>query len=99
MKNLAAIRKSKRLTQAQLGDIVGLNQATISKIERDDGSYNYTAEVIHLIASALKVAPAELFGLPELQQRALNALNAITDPDERLAALIVLEAMSKKAEK
>ena len=99
MKNLAKIRKAKHLTQAQLGEIVGLNQATISKIERDDGSYNYTAEVIHLIADALQVAPAELFGLPELQQRALNALASITDPDERLAALTVLEAMSKRATK
>lgn len=95
MKRLALIRKSRRLTQQQLSEMVGLDQATISKIERSDSSYNYTADVINKLCSALDVEPAELFGLPDLQQRVIDALRAIKDPARQEAALIVLESMTQ----
>jgi transcriptional regulator with XRE-family HTH domain len=96
MKNLAEIRKAKGLTQQQLGDLVGLDQATISKMERTERGYNYTAEAIHAIALVLKVEPAELFGLPELQKRVLRAISQIEDPARREAVLLVIEAMASK---
>ncbi len=72
--------------------MAGLNQATVSKVER--GEMNVTLEVIDAIATALNVQPVQLFDLPELQARALAAINAI-DPERRAAALVVLEAMAK----
>lgn len=96
MKQLASIRKSKGLTQRQLGEMVGLDQATISKIERSATGYNYTADVMRALCHALDVEPAELFGLPELQQRVIDAIRDIKDPARREAALVVIEAMRQQ---
>lgn len=92
MKNVRALRISKGLTQAQLAELAGVNQATVSKLER--GETNITIDKIEAIAAALRVEPVQLFDLPELQARALAALSAI-DPARRDAALVVLEAMAK----
>ncbi len=95
MKKLAEIRKSKGLTQAQLADMAGVDQATISKIERNE-SYNYTADAIRRLSKALKVEPAELIGMPELQQRIVRAIREISDPNQQEAALVVLESMAER---
>ena len=95
MNNVRAIRHERGLSQAQLAELAGLNQATISKLER--GDMNVTLDKIHAIARALRVEPAELFTLPDLQRRALAAISAI-DPARRDAALVVLEAMARKSD-
>lgn len=92
MKNVRALRLERGLTQAQLAEIAGVNQATVSKVER--GETNITMDKIEAIAAALKVEPVQLFDLPELQARTLAAISAI-DPRRREAALVVLEAMAK----
>ena len=92
MKNVRSLRVARGLTQVQLAELAGVNQATISKAER--GEMNTTMETIVAIANALRVEPVELFDLPELQARALAAISAI-DPERRAAALVVLEAMAK----
>lgn len=92
MKNVRALRMARGLTQAQLAEAAGVNQATVSKVER--GETNITIDKIEAIAAALRVEPVQLFDLPELQARALAALSAI-DPARRDAALVVLEAMAK----
>ncbi|PTX36571.1 helix-turn-helix domain-containing protein [Gemmobacter caeni] len=93
MQNLRSIRKAKGLSQAQLAEMAEVNQATISKIE--SGTANFTSEMVSKLAHALSVSEAELFGLPELQLRVLQAINRM-DPSQREAALVVLEAMSRK---
>lgn len=95
MKKLAQIRRARGLTQQQLAELAGLDQATISKIERD-AAYNFTADTISKLSAALKVEPAELFGLPELQARVIEALRAIQDPERQRAAILVLESMAGK---
>jgi len=95
MKELGNLRRAKGLTQTQLAEMAGVDQATISKLESGTG-YNYTAELLAKLVSALKVEPAELFGLPDLHQRVLDAIRAIEDPDRQAAALVVLETMAKK---
>jgi transcriptional regulator with XRE-family HTH domain len=90
MKNLREIRKARGLSQAQLAEMAGCNQATIAKIERGDA--NPTLSMIEDIAKALKVSPVVLFGVPDLQARAIKALEALP-PERREAALVVLEAM------
>ena len=76
-----------------LAEKVGCSQAMISKIEK--GQANPTLDMIEAIAQALDTSPASVFGLPELQQKALNALERI-DPDLLPAALVVLEKMAEK---
>jgi transcriptional regulator with XRE-family HTH domain len=95
MKQLARIRRNKGLTQAQLAEMAGLDQGTISNMERDP-AYNFTGDAIYRIAAALAVEPAELFGLPELQERIIRAIRAIDDPERQAAALVVLESMAAK---
>lgn len=90
MENLRAIRKAKKMSQEELAEASGVSQGAISKIER--GEMNITLETIMQIAKALDVHPVQLFPLPELQRRALDAIQAI-DPARQDAALTVLEAM------
>ena len=92
MKNVRELRLARGMTQAQLAEAAGVNQATVSKVER--GETNITIDKIEAIAAALRVSPVQLFDLPELQARALAALSAI-DPARRDAALVVLEAMAR----
>ena len=92
MKKVRDLRIARGLTQVQLAELAGVNQATVSKVER--GETNITIDKIEALAVALRVEPVELFDLPELQARALAAISAI-DPERRAAALVVLEAMSK----
>ena len=92
MKNVRALRIARNLTQVQLAELAGVNQATVSKAER--GEMNITMNNIIALAAALQVEPVELFDLPDLQRRALAAISAI-DPERRAAALVVLEAMAR----
>ena len=93
MENLRRIRRQRGLTQTQLAEKCGLDQGFLSKLEKSDA--NVTLDKIRAIAAALDVHPSQLFGLPELQDRAIAALNNI-DPAKREAAVTVLEAMARK---
>jgi transcriptional regulator with XRE-family HTH domain len=88
MQHLSRIRKAKRLTQTRLAEAAGCNQATISKLER--GDKNVTLDLIERIARVLGVAPWELFGIDELRQRYLSALERAS-PAKRQAVLMLLE--------
>jgi transcriptional regulator with XRE-family HTH domain len=94
MRAMSRIRKSRGLSQAQLAEMVGCTQATISRIE--DGKGNTSVEMIEAIAAALRVAPSALFETSELQARITTALADLT-PDQQRAALVVLEAMASSA--
>jgi transcriptional regulator with XRE-family HTH domain len=96
MKNLARIRDSRGLTQTQLAEMVGANQATISKIEKGVG--NPTLSMILRIADALKCDAADLFHTSGLRLRVLAALEAIDDPARAEAAAVVLESMAGRRE-
>lgn len=86
MKNLSTIRRSKHLSQTALAEMVGVKQATISRIEK--GVNNPSLAVAHAIAKALNVNVVELFGLPELEQRVLQSFREASP--ERQAALLTL---------
>lgn len=91
MQNLRKIREQQKLTQVQLAEIVGVDQSTISKLER--GNEHVTLGLIQRVAQALGVPPAFLFDMPEIYQRALNAL-AKADGGERELAVAVIERMT-----
>lgn len=94
MDNMSRIREAKGLKQSQLAEMVGANQATISKIESGVG--NPTLDMINRIAKALDVHPSALFAKPELEQRVMDALQHMDDPRQKEAAIIVLESMAAK---
>ena len=52
------LRKSRRLTQEQLGFMAGINRSRISRIEA--GQINIGVDTIFLLACALDVQPADL---------------------------------------
>lgn len=91
MDNLSRIRDARGLTQSQLAEAIGANQATISKIEKGIG--NPTLDMIQRIAAALRVHPSQLFSRDAKAQRIMDALDRLPDDQAREAALIVLEAM------
>lgn len=57
-RKLIAVRKSRRLTQIQLGKLVGVPQSQISRLERNPESA--TIKFLRRVAKALKVDVAEL---------------------------------------
>lgn len=95
MDNLKNLREARNITQAELADMIGVNQAYISKIEA--GIANPSLEKILGIAKALRAQPAELFELPSLQRRAIAAIESMADTTTQEAALVVLEAMAKSS--
>ena len=56
---LARIRKSKGLSQVALAEIVGVEQPTISRIER--GDEGVTLRQLKAVAEALDITLAEMF--------------------------------------
>jgi transcriptional regulator with XRE-family HTH domain len=92
MDNLVRIREARGLTQTQLADAIGVNQATISKIERGVG--NPTLDVIQRIAAALRVHPSQLFSRDAKEQRIMAAIENLQSEQAKDAAIVVLEAMS-----
>lgn len=93
MKNLAKIRKSRKLSQTQLGEMAGCDQSMISKME--NGTANPTLDVIESVAKALRVTPVALFGLKDAQQKAILAFDDIPDHLKE-AAQTVLDSMAKR---
>lgn len=88
MKNLKRIRTARGLSQAKLAELANVKQATISRIE--SGTNNPSLAVADQIAKALSVSTVELFGIPELEQRFLEAFRAAS-PERRAALLTLLE--------
>lgn len=93
MKNLRKIRQERKMTQAELADLINVNQATISKIER--GSEAVTLDLVFRIAAALNVPAGLLFDLPELHERVLDALSKVSE-QKQAAAVVVIEAMARE---
>ena len=58
-KKLALVRKSKKISQMKLAEIVDMNFNYIGQIER--GEANVTIHTMHILADALDVEMKELF--------------------------------------
>lgn len=59
MNNIAQYRKERGLSQVELADLAGVEQSTISKLER--GSDSVTLRTMNAVANALGVDLADLF--------------------------------------
>jgi transcriptional regulator with XRE-family HTH domain len=69
--NLRTARRLKDITQAQLAEQSGVDQRTISDIERG-ANRNPSWETVARIAKALGVEPGEIFPLDD-QPKAVNS--------------------------
>jgi transcriptional regulator with XRE-family HTH domain len=59
------LRKEKGLTQAVLGEAVGVGESYVSKIEADKLSYTPSEDTLRLIAKELEIDPLILLSLAE----------------------------------
>lgn len=69
MNNVASIRKAKGLSQTDLAEMVGVEQPTISKLER--GNESITLRTIKAVADALQVSVYDLFADRSDAERAI----------------------------
>lgn len=69
--NIKEIRKSKGMTQKQLGNLLGVTQAAIGQFENDKA--NLTIETVNKIAAALNVDPYSLYSFEMASDAILNA--------------------------
>ncbi|NJO12994.1 MAG: helix-turn-helix domain-containing protein [Gammaproteobacteria bacterium] len=67
--HLRSLRKSRGLTQAQLGTLVGLDQTRIAKIERDPGRVSVAQLLRILSALATQVSLQSRDQFPGVQRR------------------------------
>lgn len=88
MRRISKIRKSKKISQVELAESVGVKQATISRIEK--GVNKPSLDVIDKIAEALNVTILELFDLPILEARLLQGFREAS-PKRRAALLALLD--------
>lgn len=70
------LRKAERLTQSQLGNLVGVDESYISKIEANKLSYTPSEETLRLIAENLNADPLQLLSLAK---KAPEELKGIAD--------------------
>ena len=87
-KKIKRIRESKNYTQEYLSELVGIEQATLSNIER--GKSHPTVDTLQKIAASLEVEPYVLYMFEENKstQSIIDEIsNAIKD-DEALAKLV-----------
>lgn len=87
-KKIKRLRESKNYTQEYLSEIVGIEQATLSNIER--GKSHPTIETLQKLAKALNVEPYILYMFDE--KKSVDGIirevsNAMKD-DETLAGLV-----------
>lgn len=68
------LRKEKGLTQAALGDAVGVGESYISKIEADKLSYTPSEETLRLIAKELEIDPLTLLSLAKKTPEEMRAI-------------------------
>lgn len=62
-KNIRAYRKQKKLTSAQLAEMVGLSHDFIRQIQSEKAGYNFSVETFYKISVVLDVSMDELAGI------------------------------------
>ena len=87
-KRIKEIRKSKKLTQEQLAEYIGIETSSVSNIE--NGRYFPTAENLDKILQVLGVSPSELFMTEHnnKQDVLISELNQAMKNNEKLTRLI-----------
>ena len=87
-KRIQELRKSKNLTQEYMSEMIGMETASLSNIER--GKYYPTADNLNKIMQVLKIEPAELFVFQHLAptEDLLKEMHEALLKNENLARLV-----------
>lgn len=87
-KRIKKIRESKNFTQEYLAELVGIEQATLSNIER--GKSYPSVDTLQKIADSLGVEPYLLYKIEEnkLTQLIIEEISTAIKNDEALAKLV-----------
>ena len=87
-KKLQLIRKSKKLTQEQVAEFVGVETSSISNIE--NGKYYPSAENLDKIIKVLDVKPSEIFTFESLapKEELIDEMTKSMQEDESLTRKI-----------
>lgn len=94
---IALRRKSKRLTQARLAEVVGLSRASIANIER--GRQNFLVHTLWEIGRALGAHPRDLLPKPEAdigqiaRAAKLNTYSRLPQKDQEFVGAVLQEAL------
>ena len=59
-KNIRRYRKERKITSAELAEIVGLSHEFIRQIQSDKAAYNFSVETLYRISVALNVSLDDL---------------------------------------
>lgn len=59
-KNIRKYRKERKITSAQLAEMVGLSHEFIRQIQSDKAAYNFSVETLYRISVALNVSLDDL---------------------------------------
>ena len=94
MNNIASIRKSKGLSQVELAEMVGVEQPTISKLER--GNESVTLRTLLAVADALNVPIGDFFAdRTSAEQAIIEAYRSLPEQRRRgwedMAKMVVNE--------
>lgn len=96
-RRLRALRKSRGLTQEQLGRAVGMDYKHIGRLER--GEFGASFEAVQKFAEALRVDYYELFLPPDrgatdkMEQSLAAAIKNISGPDRLAVEQFLLEVL------
>lgn len=94
-KRLTEFRKLKGMTQAQLGNAVGVSQRVIAYYENETD--NIPANLLPKLATVLKISVDELLGLAKTQKQENNKLDSkfikkwhrLSDSDKKAVSKVV----------
>ncbi len=95
-KKIKEIRKSKKLTQEQLAEYIGIETSSVSNIE--NGRYFPTAENLDKIMQVLKISPSDLFTneYNDSNKALISELTEAMEKNEKLTKLMYKFYLSVK---
>ncbi len=92
--NIKKYRKARKLTQDKIGEIIGINRSSVSKIERGE-TVDVKPSQIEALCKFFNCSPSDLFGIETFQFASSEPLTA--DQQELLVLIPMLNAEEAKA--
>ena len=106
--NLSKLREEKHISQAKLGEIIGVTQPTINKYENHDNQPDFDTlqkladyfetSVDYLIGHTdirRRIEPTEAHELNETEQQLVESFRALT-PEQRRCILMTVQTFLKR---
>lgn len=84
--NIKAYRKARKLSQQQIGDVIGLQRSAVSKIERGE-TVNLKASQVDALCKLFHCTPSDLYGIETVT---IHGTMPLTAEQEELMTLIPL---------